>query len=90
VGNAAIGQSSVWNRYFEIGAEYGRLERPAELAYVTRDGSANRLDNAAQRGAQAVQRRALGLLHGVARNIFVAGVHYKPGNFLSGAHCSPL
>jgi hypothetical protein len=90
VGNAAIGQSSVWNRNFESSAKYGRLGWPAELRCVTCDGLADRLRNAGQGGAHAVERRALGLLHGVVRNILVAGVHYEPGNFFSRAHFSPL
>ena len=89
VGNAAVGQSSVCNRNFETSAKHGCLGRPAELRCVTCDGLADRLDDAGKRGSQAVESRALGLLHGVARYVLVAGVYYESGNFLSGAHCSP-
>ncbi len=89
VGNAAVGQGSVLNRNFETGAKHGCLGRPAELRYVTCDGLTDRLDNAGKRRTNAIQRRALGFLHGVARYVLVAGVYYKSGNFLSGAHDSP-
>src|SRR5262245_16409968 len=90
VGNDAGGHGSILNRDFEAGAKYGCLGRPAELGHVTCDGLADRLDSAGQGGSQTVQRRALGLLHSVARYVLVAGVHYEPGNFLSSAHYSPL
>ena len=85
----AVGQGSVFNRNFETGAKYGCLRRPAELCYVTCDGLADRLDDAGKRGAQAIQRRALGFLHGVARYVLIAGVYYESSNFLSGAHDFP-
>ncbi len=89
VGNGAIGQGSVCNRNFDTSAKHGCLGRPAELRYVTSNGLADRLDNAGQCGSQAIERRALGFLHRVARYVFVAGVYNEPGNFLSGAHSSP-
>ncbi len=89
MGNAAVGQGGVLNRNFETSAKDGCLRRPAELRYVTRDGLADRLDDAGKRGSHAVEGRALGFLHGVARYVLVAGVYYEPGNFLSGAHIHP-
>src|SRR4029434_82438 len=85
-----LARASILNRNFEASAKYGCLGRPAELGHVTCDGLADRLDNAGQGGAQTVQRRALGLLHGVARYVLVAGVDYEPRHFLSSAHYSPL
>src|SRR5262245_37198047 len=90
VGNGAIGQGSIWKRNFEPSAKYRCLGRPAELGYITCDGLAHRLCNTGQGGSQTVQGRALGLLYGVARYGLVVGVYYEPGNFLSGAHDSPL
>ena len=90
VGNGAIGQGRVCNRSFETSAKYRCLRRPAEFGYITCDGLTDRLGNAGQCGAHAVQRRALGLIHGVARYVRVIGVDYEPGNFLSGTHDSPL
>ncbi len=90
VSNGAIGQSSVCNRNFDARAKHGCLGRTAEFRCVTSDGLADRLANAGKRGSHAVQRRALGLLHRVARYVLVVGVDYEPGNFLSSAHYSPL
>src|SRR5262245_24982421 len=90
VGNDAVGHGSILNRNFEASAKYGCLGRPAELGHVTGDGLADRLDSAGQGGSQTVQRRALGLLHGVAGDVLVAGVDYESSNFLSSAHYSPL
>jgi hypothetical protein len=86
VGDAAIRQGGICDGDFDTGAENGRLRRPAEFLYVACDSLADRLADAGERGADAVESCALGFFRSVMRYALVVGVEDEPSNFLSGAH----